>query len=120
LSPATRAIKDNGARRVRRVAQAITPPAAFATALIGDEPAAFGLGVAERGVVGLFDIVVRPAFRGRGLGRRLAQALMAWGGEGGARTAYLQVGDDNSVARRLYESLGFRAAYPYHYRRRVT
>jgi GNAT superfamily N-acetyltransferase len=103
-----------------RIVQAITPPAAFATALVGDEPAGFGLGVAERGAVGLFDIIMRPEFRGQGLGRRLARALMAWGRDGGARTAYLQVGDDNSVARALYETLGFRPAYPYHYRRRIT
>ncbi len=102
-----------------RIVQAIALPAAFATAWVGETPAGFGLGVGERGAVGLFDIVVRPEFRGQGFGRALTRGLMAWGRAGGGDTAYLQVGDVNKVARQLYESLGFRAAYGYHYRRRA-
>jgi ribosomal protein S18 acetylase RimI-like enzyme len=112
VAPSHRLIHD-------RIVQAIALPAAFATAFVGGEAAGFGLGVGERGAVGLFDIVVRPEFRGQGLGRALTRALMAWGRDGGAQTAYLQVSDANHAARALYESLGFRAAYPYHYRRRA-
>ena len=101
------------------IVQAIARPTAFATALIDGRPAGFRLGVGERGAVRLFDIVVRPEFRGRGLGRAITRALMAWGRDGGAETAYLQVNDANRVARRLYGSLGFRAAYGYHYRRQA-
>ena len=42
---------------------------AFATLDLDDEPVAWGLGVAERGYVGLYDIVVSPDLRGIGLGR---------------------------------------------------
>ncbi len=112
VAPSHRPIHD-------RIVQAIALPTAFATALFDGKTAGFGLGVGERGAVGLFDIVVRPEFRGRGLGRALTRALMAWGRDGGAETAYLQVFDANRAARGLYESLGFRAAYPYHYRRRA-
>jgi len=101
------------------IVQAIALPGAFATAYVGGQAAGFGLGVGERGAVGLFDIVVRPEFRGQGLGRALTRALMAWGRNGGAQTVYLQVNDANAIARALYESLGFRAAYAYHYRRRA-
>ena len=111
VAPSQRQIHD-------RIVEAIAPPAAFATAYCDGIAAGFGLGVGERGAVGLFDVVVRPEFRGRGLGRAITRALMAWGREGGASLAYLQVADANSGARGLYESLGFRAAYPYHYRRK--
>ena len=99
------------------IVQAIAAPAAFATVFVGDVAAGFGLGVGERDAVGLFDIVIDPAFRGRGLGRAITRSLMRWGREGGASSAYLQVSDDNLAARSLYEGLGFRDAYPYHYRR---
>ena len=84
VAPSHRPIHD-------RIVQAIALPTAFATALFDGKTAGFGLGVGERGAVGLFDIVVRPEFRGRGLGRALTRALMAWGRDGGAETAYLQV-----------------------------
>jgi ribosomal protein S18 acetylase RimI-like enzyme len=112
VPPSHRAIHD-------RIVQAIALPTACATALVGEQAAAFGLGVADRGAVGLFDIVVRPEFRGRGLGRATTRALMAWGRHAGVEAAYLQVTNANRAARRLYEGLGFRAAYCYHYRRRA-
>jgi GNAT superfamily N-acetyltransferase len=111
VAPSHRLIHD-------RIVQSIALPTAFATAHVGETAAGFGLGVGERGAVGLFDIVIRPEFRGLGLGRAVTLALMAWGRDGGAQTAWLQVSDGNSVARRLYETLGYRTAYPYHYRRR--
>ena len=101
------------------IVQAIAPPAAFATARVGGATAGFGLAVLDRGAVGLFDIVVRPEFRRAGFGRALTVALMEFGRAEGAGTAYLQVIDANLAARSLYDRLGFRAAYPYHYRRRT-
>jgi len=112
VAPSHRLIHD-------RIVQSIALPTAFATAHVGETAAGFGLAVGERGAVGLFDIVIRPEFRGRGLGRAVTLALMAWGRDGGAETAWLQVFDANRVALGLYEGLGFRAAYPYHYRRRA-
>jgi ribosomal protein S18 acetylase RimI-like enzyme len=90
--------------------------AAFATLDLDDRHVAWGLGVVERGYVGLYDIVVAPELRGIGLGRRVLTSLMAWGRDEGAHTAYLQVREDNAVARSLYESLGFESAYRYTYR----
>jgi ribosomal protein S18 acetylase RimI-like enzyme len=72
--------------------------------------------VYERGYIGLFDIVVAPELRGIGLGRRVLTSLMAWGREQGAHSAYLQVREDNAVARALYDSLGFSRAYRYTHR----
>lgn len=102
----------------RSVLQSIAPPAAFALLQEGPQGAAagFGLAVLERGAVGLYDIAVAPAHRGSGRGRALVLALLHWGAAAGAHSAYLQVRAGNAVALRLYESLGFRPAYAYHYR----
>ena len=90
--------------------------AAFATLDLDDRHVAWGLGVVERGYVGLFDIVVAPELRGIGLGRRVVTSLMAWGRDQGAHTAYLQVREDTEVARALYLSIGFETAYRYTHR----
>ena len=73
----------------------IALPAAFATLQEGGKPVGFGLAVYERRAVGLFDIVIAPSERGRGLGRALTDALLKWGRRIGARTAYLQVREQN-------------------------
>jgi GNAT superfamily N-acetyltransferase len=48
-----------------------------------------------------------PAHTGRGLGRRLVEAVMHVLGEQGHRRLSLAVTEDNVRARRLYESIGF-------------
>jgi GNAT superfamily N-acetyltransferase len=102
--------------RLGRIVRSIRQPAAFATLSIDGEDGAWGLAVAERGYVGLYDIVVGSALRGLGLGRRLVASLMAWGRGTGAATAYLQVREANAVATGLYASLGFSTAYRYTHR----
>ncbi len=98
------------------IVRTILPRRAFVRLLDGDRIAAVGLGVYDRGYVGLFDLVVRPELRGRGLGVRLIKALLDWGRGQGARRAYLQVEEKNSIARNLYSKLGFEEAYRYWYR----
>jgi N-acetylglutamate synthase len=94
----------------------IAQPAAFLTLRDGKVPVGFGLAVYERGMVGLFDIVVVPQARGQGLGRELTKTLMAWGRNAGAKRAYLNVRRVNDIALSLYASLGFKSVYTYHYR----
>ncbi|WP_077032713.1 GNAT family N-acetyltransferase [Pelomonas sp. KK5] len=67
-------------------------------------------------IVGLFDIFTPPGQRGRGHAHALCAALLARARAEGASQAYLQVGSDNAVAQRVYQRLGFRFAYRYHYR----
>jgi ribosomal protein S18 acetylase RimI-like enzyme len=59
---------------------------------------------------------VLPAFRRQGLARSVVTALARWAAERGAAQLYLQVEIGNGGARRLYDRLGFRFAYAYHYR----
>lgn len=100
-----------------RIVDAIVPEAGLAMALDEDGmPAAIGLGIVERGHVGLADIVSDPARRRAGHGRRLVEGLLAWGRERGAVRAWLQVVATNERAIALYRQLGFAEAYRYHYR----
>lgn len=107
-----KANRDILGRIVRRIRQ----PAAFATFSMDGQDSAWGLAVAERGYVGLYDIVVAPELRGLGLGRRLVARLMDWGRQQGASRAYLQCRETNEVAVPLYRSLGFATAYRYTHR----
>lgn len=65
--------------------------------------------------VGFRGIEVDPAHRRRGLGAAVMAALLEWGAERGATTAYLQVLGDNTAALALYERLGFSTHHAYRY-----
>ncbi len=58
----------------------------------------------------ILTLAVRPAFRRRGAGRRLAAAALAEMGMNGARQVFLEVAQNNAAAIALYESLGFAQA----------
>jgi ribosomal protein S18 acetylase RimI-like enzyme len=98
----------------------IGPRTAYAGIDIDGILAAVGLGVAERGWLGLFCMATLPTFRRRGAARTIIAALGHWGEQGGAQHAYLQVSADNIVAQALYAGIGFTTLYEYHYRERVT
>lgn len=100
----------------RRILDSIVLPKAFAVLRESGQDVAFGVAVAERGMVGLFDIATLPEARRRGFGRRLVQSLLAWGHRHGAGEAYLQVVAANDAAASLYRQLGFQDCYGYHYR----
>ncbi|PRC49590.1 GNAT family N-acetyltransferase, partial [Mycobacterium sp. ITM-2017-0098] len=57
---------------------------------------------------GLSAVRVSETERRKGLARRLCAGLLGWAYERGATRAYVQVVDDNTAARTLYESMGFR------------
>jgi ribosomal protein S18 acetylase RimI-like enzyme len=60
-------------------------------------------------------LYVRPAYRGLGLGRLLAQALMDHGVRAGYSVMLLDTLDDMEAARSLYEALGFEEIPPYYF-----
>jgi GNAT superfamily N-acetyltransferase len=94
----------------------IAPARCFIALKEQEQVIAVGLGVAENGFVGFFDLVTDEKFRGRGFGTQLILSLLDWGKQRGARRAYLQVMLGNAPALRLYEKLGFRELYQYWYR----
>ena len=81
-----------------------------------DEPVACGFGVIEAGYIGIYDIVVNPLFRGRGYGRAIMKSLLQEALRKNIDMAYLQVAVGNTIAEKLYDSLGFEEIYRYWYR----
>lgn len=74
----------------------------------GDDPIAFGqLLRRDNGLQHLARILVDPARRGDGSGRRLCQGLIEVAATRGTRGVSLFVYSDNHRARRLYAGLGF-------------
>lgn len=76
---------------------------------------ATGLAAYGRDWVGFRGLRVDPAHRRQGLGLAVMAALLGWGAERGATTAYLQVLGDNTAALGLYERLGFVEHHRYRY-----
>lgn len=112
LSPVAPAYRETMERMLRSIAA----PVGFARVEDAVGPIAFALGVVDGDHVGLFDVLVAPRARRRGLARRMTESICAWGHGQGARFAYLQVVATNAAALPLYAELGFETVYRYGYR----
>ena len=112
LSPVASSHRETMARMLASIAA----PVGFAHVDDAGRPVAFALGVVDGDHVGLFDVLVSPTARRRGLARRITQTIGAWGRENGARYMYLQVVATNTAALPLYAALGFETVYSYAYR----
>jgi ribosomal protein S18 acetylase RimI-like enzyme len=100
----------------RSILQRIEPRTGYALLQSEDQVLAVGLGVVERGWVGLFSFVTLPEFRRQGAATRVIHALAQWGQTHAASQIYLQVMANNAPALALYARLGFETLYYYHYR----
>lgn len=60
-------------------------------------------------------LYVRPAFRGLGLGRQLAEAILDAARMAGYDSVLLDTLNDMEIARAMYEELGFKEIPPYYH-----
>ncbi|HRD75629.1 MAG TPA: GNAT family N-acetyltransferase [Hyphomicrobiaceae bacterium] len=104
------------AATLQQMMASIAPPHATAEVVDNGHRVAYGLGVVDRGMIGMFEILVAPSHRRQGLAAAIMAGLLDWGRRNGARRSYLQVVASNSPAIALYERLGYREVYRYHYR----
>jgi len=101
----------------RGILQRIAPVTGFAHIAGADNaPAALGLGVVERGWLGIFCMTTKPEYRRRGLASTLLHALADWANQQGATNAYLQVMVSNKAAQKLYTRVSFETRYQYYYK----
>lgn len=99
----------------RQILAAILPQKCFATLEVHGECIGCALGVLQKDFLGIYDVVIHPAYRRQGYGERLMRSLVAWGRQHDAQFAYLQVMLNNPTAQRLYARLGFQEQYQYWY-----
>lgn len=106
---------DMSVRQLReRVARDDIDMTASQVALLAGEPVGMGM-LALRGQrAWIGGVGVLPSHRGHGIGRGVMEALLGAGRDGGAQHVQLEVIRQNTAARALYDSLGFRQARVLH------
>lgn len=85
----------------------------FVKAVINGKIIGCGYGTVERGYVGIYDLHIDGVYRQRGLGTSICNAIIRYGIEHHAKSAYLIVHSKNSNAIDLYTHLGFSQLYEY-------
>lgn len=103
-------------RIVPSMFKAIPKETIVASIEIDGRMVASGLGIMDRGHVGLYAIYVDASCRHKKFGRAICNAILTEAKKKGATKAYLQVVQGNIPAKSLYTSLGFKDLYTYWFR----
>ena len=102
----------------QRIAQNIgNPNERYYLGSLGGEPVATVKAWLTGSAAGLYAFGVIPAMRGKGMGRELLTRVIDQLRREGHHEMSLEVDPDNTVARTLYESIGFRTFTTYGYYR---
>jgi GNAT superfamily N-acetyltransferase len=102
-------------RSYRHVVGLISVPAGYALARDAGRAVSVAYGAIHDGMLVFESVVTDKDHRGKGHGRRMLAAIIAWGHAAGADGACLQVQADNRNAVALYTGLGFGPLYRYRY-----
>ena len=86
------------------------------SALHGSTIIGTGLGILDRGYVGVYAIHVHPSFRRQHIASAIVSTILREGAARGASAAYLQVVAGNDAAHRFYLGSGFSDFYSYSFR----
>lgn len=103
-------------RIVPSMFKAIPKETIVASIEIDGRMVASGLGIMDRGHVGLYAIYVDASCRHKGYGRAICSSILSEARKKGASKAYLQVVKGNTYAKTLYTSIGFQDLYTYWFR----
>jgi GNAT superfamily N-acetyltransferase len=102
---------------LERMLALIVPAVRFGSLWAAGRPVAAAFVVVQAGLMGTYDVVTAPEARRRGLMRALLARLTGWAvAEADAVAGAIFVVATNAPAGALYESLGYRELYRYHYR----
>ena len=88
---------------------------AFCYGELDNQIVAVGLAIIEREYLGIYDLVIHPNYRRRGIAQSLIVKMLQWGKENSAKHVYLTVQGDNFGAIVLYNKIGLKDRYHYRY-----
>ena len=100
--------------------RSIPTPSRYAVVREGSLGIACARAVISDGWVGLYDLIVAPDHRGKGIGTSLVRARLGWAYREGIRKAFLQVEARNDRAQRIQAGFGFSEVYRYWYRTKAA
>ncbi|MBU2961919.1 GNAT family N-acetyltransferase [Citreicella sp. C3M06] len=99
-----------------RVMHRVKGPKTGILGRLDDKPAGTGFCGIHEDIAMVHALEIRPAYRGKGLGKWMMRRAAIWAQDNGAQWMAVLCLQDNAAANGLYASLGFECVGQYHYR----
>ena len=107
---------DTTGHSIAKLMSVNTLPKAYMTVYDNEQPVACVIGVIDGEYIGIYDVITGASYRRQGIAKMMLYHLMKWAQSQGVSYSYLQVGEHNQAAMKLYAGLGFEEVYRYWYR----